>query len=513
MYLKIKTIIKNCLYKKNALIVLAFLIMVPLYFYKLSSLPTSVHGDEAETALQAIQIIRGNVGLIGVGWFDLPLLSFLPHGLFMLLFGENIIADRLGSVVFGVLFLPVFYLLLKDFFDKRIALVSTILLGTSHMWLALSRVGITYTQSAFFIVSAVFVLLKASKTDKKIYFILAGIIFGLSLYSNFAVRIIPVLIFAIFINYLLKKDSLKKKLLRLFFFLMSATIIFLPQGLFYLNHLETISSREKSIFVFSESAKQWTNYTNMSNSSILVEQTRRTFNVFAGDNSTQYGYKGQLLDYFSILFFLAGIAYCLIRMRKFKYQFLFLWLLLAFMGQIFTTIPPPIFLPRFVVGLPILYIFISFGIIYATKILHKLRLNSYHVDILILLIVLILSFYNFSLYFFSYAKQIDGDPNARAATKISFILNNYYKNYTAYFYTSPRLYADFGTLRFLSGETNKVNLNTNNGIYTSSTIKSIYIIYPEYVDITQKLYEKFPEGKINELRDIDGSIQFYTFVP
>jgi hypothetical protein len=183
------------------------------------------------------------------------------------------------------------------------------------------------------------------------------------------------------------------------------------------------------------------------------------------------------------------------------------------MGQIFTTIPPPIFLPRFVVGLPILYIFISFGIIYATKILHKLRLNSYHVDILILLIVLILSFYNFSLYFFSYAKQIDGDPNARAATKISFILNNYYKNYTAYFYTSPRLYADFGTLRFLSGETNKVNLNTNNGIYTSSTIKSIYIIYPEYVDITQKLYEKFPEGKINELRDIDGSIQFYTFVP
>jgi 4-amino-4-deoxy-L-arabinose transferase-like glycosyltransferase len=509
--IKIKQKKINFFSRKNALIIIAFLLILPFYFYKLSSIPASVHGDEAETALQAIKIIKGETGLIGVGWFDLPLLSFLPHGLFMLFLGENILSDRLGSVIFGILTLPMFYLLLKDFWDKRIALISTILLGTSHMWIALSRIGITYTQSSFLIITAIFILFKAFKTNRRELFIFAGGIFGLSLYSNFAVRIIPILIFAIFINQLFNKLHFKKNLLSLIFFFVTTIIIFLPQGFFYIHHPHALSSREKNIFVFSENAKKWTNYTNMNNLNIFLEQTKRTLNVFAGDNSTQYGYKGPLLDYFSIFFFIAGVIYCLTKIMKFKFQFLFLWIFLALMGQIFATIPPPFFLPRFVVGLPALYIFIGFGIIFITDLFYKHKLNKRHANILIFLIIIAFSFYNLSSYFFRYPKQTTGDYNARAATNIAFILNHYYKNYTAYFYTSPRLYSDFGTLRFLSDKTKRVNLNATDGILKSSEIKYVYIIYPEYLNLIPRLFDNFPKGRINEIRDIDKRIQFYTF--
>lgn len=511
--IRIPKLIKNNIYKDRVIISIILLVLLPFYFLKLSSLPTSVHGDEAETALQAIQIINGNTGLIGVGWFDLPLLSFLPHGIFMLLLGENIVSDRIGSAVFGFFVLPFFYFFLKDNFNKRVALISVVLLGTSHLWLALSRVGVTYTQSTFFILAVFFILFKAVKTNRKIYFVACGLLFGLSMYSNYAVRVIPFLVLAFFINYFLKRDKFKKKLINSFIFFIFAIITFLPQGIFYLQNPERFSSRQKSIYIFSEIGRSWTNY-NMSDSEILLEQTKKTFNVFAGDNSTQYGYRGKLFDYASIFFFLAGIIYSLSKIKEFKYQFTFLWILLAITGQILTTIPPPIFLPRFVIGLPMVYFFISVGIIFILDIFKKFRVNKYHIHIILVIIIFMLAFYNFSVYFLDYPKQIAGDANARAATKIAEILNRNYKNYTAYFYTAPYLYADFGTLRLLSKGTKRVNLTLDyNNILYSGIKKSIYIIYPKYNYIIPQLISKFPTGVLSEVKEIDGKVQFYTFLP
>src|SRR3972149_11228600 len=88
MEAKLKSIAQNPLARKFSL--LFFLIIItPIYIFKLNIIPTSVHGDEGETALQAIQIVKGNVGLIGVGWFDLPLLSFVPHAITMAIVDTN----------------------------------------------------------------------------------------------------------------------------------------------------------------------------------------------------------------------------------------------------------------------------------------------------------------------------------------------------------------------------------------------------------------------------------------
>lgn len=507
---KIKDIIKE---NSNSVILVSFifLLLLPLYLFKLGSIPTNVHGDEGETALQAIKIINSNFALVGIGWFDLPLLSFVPHALFMFVFGENIVSDRLGSVVFGFFSLPLFYLLLKNIFDRKIALISVILLGTSHLWLALSRLGITYVQSTFFILIVSFALFKGLETSKKIYFLTSGALFGLSMYSNFAVRLLPILVLLFFVNYFLKKGLSKYTFFNFLLFSILSLIVFLPQAIFYLHNPQTFSSREKSIFVFSKEAKQWTGYSNMSNVAILLKQTERTFNIFAGDTSGQYGYREQLLDDFSIILFLIGVFYGLSKIKNFKYQFMFLWLSLSILGQIFSSIPPPIFLPRFVVGLPVLYFFISIGIVSLLNILKKtLKIKKTHEYSVIIFLLVIFSLCNIFIYFINYPKQIMGDPNARAATKISAILNNGFN--TAYFYTQPYLYANFSTLEFLSPKVEKVNENPSNPKFYKQS-RSIYIVYPEYENLIPLLSNQIPDGKLKEIRDIDGGIQFYTFTP
>ncbi|QQG40861.1 MAG: glycosyltransferase family 39 protein [Candidatus Levyibacteriota bacterium] len=493
-------------------ILLISLGIISLYIIKLNTIPTSVHGDEGETALQALKIVTRSVNIFGVGWFDLPILSFAPHALGMAIFGENAVGNRMGSVIFGLLTLPVFYLLLKLLFTPRIAFFATILLGTSHMWLALSRVGITYVQATFLALITLYFLFKAIKKEHMIYFFVAGCFMGLSLYSYYAVRIIPIMILPIFIHYV-KKFSLNK-VLNLFIFTLGVLVIFAPQGKFFLDHPETFFSRTKSVYIFSDSGRKWTNY-QKSESEIIFEQTKKTFNIFAGDNSTQYGFKGQLIDYTTLVFLCLGLFYGAKRFFSFPYSFLFLWLFLAILGQIFTTVPTPIFLPRFVISLPVLFTFVALGI--EMFIQHIKGKNNHRIIAASLIITMIGS--NLYTYFFIYPNQVVGDLNARAATKISYYLQSLPPSTRIIFVTPYEGYSNFGTLRFLAPESNRTDLifnnySQNNTVLGSSIIRnksSVYILYPQYYFKVDELKSIFPDGRIFDIKDINGSTQFFIF--
>jgi len=525
MIKKIIQVIKQKTNKEIFIIILLLILLSPLYFFNLSSIPTSIHGDEAETALQALEIIKNNTGLIGIGSSMLmPLLSFIPHAIFIVLFGENIFSDRLAAVFFGVLTLPILYFLIKDLFNKRLALITTILLGTSHLWIALSRIGLQNTQATFFIVLELLILMKALRSGKKLDFLLSGGVFGLSMYSYVGVRILIFMVIALYINYFYKRVQIKQKLLNLILFLFSAALVFLPQAIFYLNNNSSLLIRENDVFVFSKIAKEWANYTKMNNVQILFEQTKHTFNIFRGDNSTQYGYKGQLLNYFSIIFFLIGICYGISKIKYFKYQFLFFWLFLAILGQILFTMPPPIFLPRFAVGLPIMYFFIAIGIFKISENIAKLTKNLKYFYLVIVLFIAYSISWNFYVYFIDYPKQIAGDPNARTTTKIGYYLNSLNNDYVAYFDTMPTIWADYRLIRFISPTGYKIdiadsnlnnlikNQNKINDIRALSKIKDVaFIIYPEYGNSLKILKNIFPDGHILTFKEINNSIQFYVF--
>lgn len=513
---------------KIFLILLFFLSITLLYLLKLDRLPLSFHGDEAETALQTLEILKGNVGIIGVGWYDLPLLSFIPDVITMRIFGINIWGIRSGSVLFGILTIPIFYFLTELLFTKRVALIATILLTTSHLWIALSRIGITYVQATFIMLTTLYFLFKGLKSEQKIYFVLAGIFLGLSFYSYYAARILPLVIFIPLFFYIFKRGYFKSHLLNFLFFCFSAMIVFLPQLLFFLQHPQSFFSRTNSVYIFSETGKQWTNY-NKNILETLWLQFLATINIFAGDNSTQYGYKGMLLDYFTLIFLIIGIIYSLIFLKR-KGLFLLFWFVLAIVGQVLTTIPTPFFLPRFVVGLPVIFIYCALGFEFVFKIFPKNKVVLYFLSFFVILLIIL---FNLNIYFVEYPKQLKlgiagGGFHNSSPIKIARFINSLPESEKIIFLTEPSFSSDHGTIRFISSNKNiisehdsnfylsnlinrKKTLGENTSIYEGNNASTTYIIYPEYSSKMNGLIRLYPQGKLSKFTNDRGEVEFLTF--
>lgn len=488
---------------------------VVLYTYKLSLIPSAFHGDEAETALQALQLSNMK-NLIGVGWFDIPLLAFSPHAITMVLFGQTIFGQRMASVLFGIATIPFFYLFVKTVFTKRLAAIATVLFATSHLWIALTRFGTIYSQTAFFLILTLLVFYKALQSQKKMYFLFAGILLGISFYSYYSIRILPLIMLPALIFYILDKRHYKQRILHIAILCIAAGIIFLPQAIFYFNHPEMFNSRAKMIYIFSETGEAWTQY-NKSKPEILWLQFKSTINVFTGDHSTQYGYKGMILDYGTAFFLIVGIAYSIVRFSKISIM-LFLWLAASILGQVLTTMPTSFFLPRFVVGLPVLYIFAALGIDAALKpIKIPARLFLYCIGS----IVIFISLLNLYKYFIEYPKQVAGDVNARAATNMAYYLAQTPSHYSAIFITPYQGFSQFGPLRFLAQSHKKTDVfnpdifsrskETVLGISTDEDKDIIFFLYPQYSFFLTTLQNQYPHGKISEVKDIDEQIQFLIY--
>src|SRR5690606_32354320 len=117
-----------------------------------------------------------------------------------------------------------------------------------------------------------------------------------------------------------------------------------------------------------------------------LAQTSKTLNIFKGDQSGQYGYKGQLIDYSLLTLILAGMIYSFIYKRRLS-LYIWFWLIsIVILSQILTTIPSPIFLPRFVIGIPVLFFFAAYGL----TLVEQLTKNYVKKTVLILICIMLI---------------------------------------------------------------------------------------------------------------------------
>lgn len=492
---------------------LLFLLLAPLYVIHLGMLAFALHGDEANIALQALQLQSGQVDIIGVGWANLPLLSFLPHALTMAVFGANVVGQRMGSVIFGILSLPVFYYFVKLLFTKRVALFATLLLGVSNIWLAYSRVGLTNVQAAFVVLCTLYFTLLGIEKKKTWAIVVGGIFLGLCVYSYLAARITPLIILPYFF-FSIYEGNEKKQVIRLLgIFLFSAVLTAMPQGFFYLAHGASFNSRASDVYIFSsaQSIKEWmaAQYAGQSAFSILVQQFLHTIQVFTGDNAGQYGYRGQLFDWATILLFFPGIIYAFFLPKR-KWFLLTSWFVLVFLGSMLTA--SPIYLARVVVGLPVIYLFVALGLEAILVIGKKRKKISWTLVGIIMVYAMVANLFT---YFIDYPRQqaraIAGDINALNATYISYYLDSLSSSYQAIFLTAPNLYADFATLQFLSPSVRKTNIpipaqyDTLHNCY----LHTAYIIYPQYHDIFTKLQQHCRIEKSFVYSGPAGEVRYY----
>lgn len=164
--------------------------------------PGGVHVDEAFSGYEAWSML--NYGTDSWGYHNPVYLTAWGSGMnvmnsilimpFVKVWGLNEITIRLPQVIIGLVSIYVFYLLLKNMENEKVALLGTFFLAISPWHIMMSRWGLESNLAPGFLLIAVYFFVKG--LNKGNYLMLSAVFFGLSLYCYAATWIlVPVMLF------------------------------------------------------------------------------------------------------------------------------------------------------------------------------------------------------------------------------------------------------------------------------------------------------------------------------
>jgi 4-amino-4-deoxy-L-arabinose transferase-like glycosyltransferase len=391
--------------KNRFILIIILLISLALRFYR-STYPPLLW-DEAALGYNAYSILKTGKDEYGQ---TLPLIfkSFGDYkpGLYIYLtlpfvgmFGLSEASTRLPSIILGSLTPILVYALIKLLSPKfhSLPLIAATILALNPYNIHFSRAAWETNILTFELVFASVIYFLALKKDQNYLFLISGIVFGLSLFTYQAAKLIsPLLI----ISLLISTSKIKHRLPQILLFLLPLFVSLLPVlwGLIFsqnANRLQVISllsyprSGEESQLILSEGNK--TDYAIFHSQPIFFSRNfiSRYFNhfsprflAFEGDwQNLRHSapYIGVLL-YPSLLFFLVGFFYALSNLFSSPHHrahlFFFLWLLFA---------PLPAALTRdsiqsvraMSLSIPLVY-FTALGISQVTTFIISLKLKLLH---------------------------------------------------------------------------------------------------------------------------------------
>lgn len=490
-----------------------------VYLYKLADIPSGFHGDEGEVILFSLKILHEGISsLIGVGQHNHPIMTYLPPVLTMKLVGANMLGARLSSSLIGVIIIPIFYFFVKNNWGRQVALFSAIFLTFSHWNIAINRLALMNNQTILIGILTFFFLLRAFESKMYKDFVVAGIVAALNIYLYAGGRIIPIIVFFLLIYQTVKeRKSISKYLRNVFVFFLFFVLATLPQALFFIKNPDLFSARFESIYVFSPGSAYWTSevYKNKSVFNVVLEQTKKTFNISArgGDTGGQYGYQGRVLSVPLLFFLVTGFVVLMQNLTKTKYILLLPWFFLPLvLGEIIMV--DPFFFPRASPAIPPLFIIIGLGSEFIwRKIKRTPGLISKMIAFVFILLVAFVVYRDLYTYFVRSEKESFGDPNKYAATKISKHIATLTPDAKVVFLTAPNLYSEFAPIRFLAPNIERINIDFPESypVYKINAQKTVFVIYPNYLDKLNEIRKLNPNGELIIEKNIRGDLQFYLF--
>ncbi|MFA5532026.1 MAG: glycosyltransferase family 39 protein [Candidatus Shapirobacteria bacterium] len=449
--------------KTTIFLIIIFIFSFSLRFFKSSVYPPLLW-DEAALGYNAYSILETAKDEYGQ---TLPLIfkSFgdykpgvyvylcLP---FVKLFGLNELSVRLPSIILGSLIPILLFLLIKQIDPKshKTAIIAALIATFNPYNIHLSRGAWETNILTFELILASYFFFKAIKTSKIPYYLLSSLIFGLSLFTYQAGKMISLFLIIILFLINFKKINFKKLS---FSFIFPLALFSLPiiYGLFFnsnANRLKVVSlfsyprSTEETQTIISETNSN--DYKIFHNQSIFFIRnfTTRYFNHFSPQFLTFKGdwqnsrhsapYIGVIL-YPSLIFLFLGIFFALKQPKLTPLTLFFIsWLLVG---------PIPSALTRDSVqavrsasfSIPLVY-FISLGIYAFFKKYHSLLLK-----IIIIFAYLISFIYYGDLYLNHMVKKTPTDFLYGYKNAIDYVIQNkdrFNKVFITDYYGQPYIY-------------------------------------------------------------------------
>ncbi|MEO8395405.1 MAG: glycosyltransferase family 39 protein, partial [Chloroflexota bacterium] len=171
----------------GALLIIGLLIGIN----QLDSVPNNLIPDEGNfyTRAQTIAKAEEQQSFFDVGVYTYPLASSFYQGGILRLFGDSLWSWRFSSVLAGILSVIPLYLLTRDLFDRRTAVISGLLLVTLPYFIAFERLGYNNAQAILPVTLALYLLYLAIQRESIFYFALSGVVCGLGFYTYTASRL------------------------------------------------------------------------------------------------------------------------------------------------------------------------------------------------------------------------------------------------------------------------------------------------------------------------------------
>jgi 4-amino-4-deoxy-L-arabinose transferase-like glycosyltransferase len=242
---------------EKVFLVLAFLGAAALRFPALERFPPGGFFDELQNILVAEWILKGHWPVFVADASQMPALYFYPVAAAIAAFGKTISSVRGVSALCGSAAIPVFYLLARRFFSRKVAAAAAILLLGCRWHLNFSRIGFNGIVSPLMELLTLLALVKALETGRKLHWILfgAGVAVGLQTYYAFnlfpAVFTAAIVAFAFRLGIRAFPAEARKITLGLALSVATAVVFLLPLAIFAFKNPHVFFQRAGTVAIWN----------------------------------------------------------------------------------------------------------------------------------------------------------------------------------------------------------------------------------------------------------------------
>lgn len=482
----------------------------------LGTMPYVLSGDEGSAGLTAWEFQTGaRNNLLGLGWFYFPSLYFGLLSFSQGFFGRTVEAIRGISAVAGALTIPALYWTARPMFGRLAAFGAATWLAAFHVHVLFSRVAYNNIFDGLLFTLAAGALWRGWQDGDRRAFVLAGLSLGFSQYFYTTSHLTPILLAVWAVLLGLDRRPDRARLLGLTASLLVALTVFLPLGLLYAAHPDTLfftASRVSMIlpgWTSEAAAALGTTWTGLVLEQIWVTALGLTVAELQG----VYSEPGvPMLISVSAVLFLAGVSLCVLRCRNPRYSLP----LLVVAGTILVagmSIEAPSS-QRMLFMSPSLAVMVTLPLEQARAWSARrwpggTRALAALAGILLVIMVAQNVDHLFRRYF---PREEYGSLHGAVTQAIIDLWPELPPDVPVYFFGGGRMqFASIPSLAYLRPEAHALDLDRPDQI-PADPPDLIAIVLPPLAGTLQDLQVRFPEGVASERYNRQGRLLFYLFV-
>lgn len=440
----------------NTILIGVLILGAALYFIGSTSIPTDVHGDEAEVALYGVQVRdTGNWNFFLLGWYKIPHLFFLIPAWVMWLCGDNLFGVRVAGALTGLAAIPLCYLTARRFLCSAPSAMAAFLFATSSIVVHFSRIGIGYNQTVLFVLLVLYGLVRGIQNQDSRWLVFSGLCSAIGILSYQAAKILLPLsaasLLLLWLTRVIPSRGFVKGLASLF---LGFWVGIAPLLGTYLVDNQAAFSRAKSVTFFSPEGEELMRRSypaNIDFSQMMLHQVERSLlaPISYHDNSPYLinPSSGGLLDPIPAVLFMAGFILLLGMIRHPAARLLILWLIIYLLiGSAMTDHAPSY---QRILGLTPLLAIVAASVlngllVQTARVYRWLPRIRLHVATAAMAVLLIMGFHRYFHQIMSKPQMLD------EWTRIARYLEKESPVPYTYFFGPPHVYFQYGTLRFLA---------------------------------------------------------------